>query len=145
MLSATFGNGFAVGGIDIALHDVWGKSLGVPVHALYGGARRELLPVYASLPGYYVDQGPETHWSREVLELCDRGFRAVKLRIGRYPVERELPVLGEVRQAIGSAMRLMADANAAHSPAIALRVADALAELDFDWLEEPLPQAGYHG
>jgi D-galactarolactone cycloisomerase len=145
MLAATFGNGFAVGGVDIALHDVWGKALGVPVHALYGGARRTRLGAYASLAGYYLDRGPEEHWSQEVLDLRDRGFLGVKLRIGRYSAERELPILGQVRKAAGPTARLMADANAAHSPAIALRVADVLAELDFDWLEEPLPQAGYHG
>src|SRR3954447_12807910 len=38
MRSATFDNGFAVGGIDLALHDLLGKALGVPVHELYGGA-----------------------------------------------------------------------------------------------------------
>ena len=145
MLSATFGNGFAVGGVDVALHDAWGKALGVPVHALYGGARRSGLPAYASLPGYYLDRGPEEHWTREVLDLRERGFNAAKLRIGRYPPDRELPILEEVRGAVGPGMRLMADANAAHSPGIALRVANELAELDFDWLEEPLPQAGYHG
>ena len=145
MLSASFGNGFAVGGIDIALHDLWGKSLGVPVHALYGGARRAVLPAYASMPGYYLDRGPEAHWPEEIAELSARGFRAMKLRIGRYPPDRELPVLTEIRKTVGPGTKLMADANAAHSPAIALRVADALADLDFDWLEEPLPQPGYHG
>ena len=40
MLAATFSNGFAVGGMDLALHDLWGKTLGVPVHVLYGGAQR---------------------------------------------------------------------------------------------------------
>lgn len=143
MLSATFGNGFAVGGVDIALHDLWGKSLGLPVHALYGGARRSSVQAYASLPGYYLDRGPEAHWLEEILQLQERGFRAMKLRIGRYPLERELPILEKVRKAPGT--RLMADANAAYSPGTALRVADALADLEFEWLEEPLPQSGYHG
>jgi D-galactarolactone cycloisomerase len=145
MLAATFGNGFAVSGVDLALHDVWGKSIGVPVHALYGGARRSRVEAYASLPGYYLDKGPEDHWSKEIVDLTEWGFHAVKLRIGRYPPERELALLKEVRQAVGSGVRLMADANAAYSPAAALRVGRALEELDFDWLEEPLPQSGYHG
>jgi D-galactarolactone cycloisomerase len=145
MLSATFGNGFAVGGVDLALHDLWGKGLGVPVHALYGGARRSRVEAYASLPGYYLDKDPEDHWPREVEDLCERGFRGMKLRIGRYPLSRELPVLTAIRRTVGANVRLMADANAAYSPAIALRVGRALEELDFDWLEEPLPQRGYHG
>src|SRR5690349_15623837 len=39
MLSRTFGNSLAVGGVDIALHDLRARILGVPVYALYGGAR----------------------------------------------------------------------------------------------------------
>jgi D-galactarolactone cycloisomerase len=145
MLAATFGNGFAVGGVDLALHDVWGKALGVPVHALYGGARRLGVEAYASLPGYYLDSGPEDHWTNEVMELSERGFHAMKLRIGRFPPEREMPLLGEVRQAVGSSVQLMVDANAGYSPAAALRVGRVLEELDFGWLEEPMPQSGYHG
>jgi D-galactarolactone cycloisomerase len=145
MLAATFGNGFAVGGVDLALHDVWGKALGLPVHALYGGARRSRVQAYASLPGYYLDRGPEDHWTSEIVELSEQGFHGMKLRIGRYPPEREMPLLSEVRQAVGSKVHLMADANAGYSPAAALRVGRVLEELDFGWLEEPMPQSGYHG
>jgi D-galactarolactone cycloisomerase len=145
MLSATFENGFAVGGVDLALHDLWGKSLGVPVHALYGGAQRERVQAYASMPGYYDDKDPEQHWVEEALALHSRGFRAMKFRIGRFAPDREMPILGQVRDAVGQATRLMADANAAYSPGLALRAEDALDELDFKWLEEPLPQNGYRG
>ncbi|MBV9580564.1 MAG: mandelate racemase/muconate lactonizing enzyme family protein, partial [Chloroflexi bacterium] len=145
MLSATFENGLAVGGVDLALHDLWGKSLGVPVHALYGGARRDTVHAYASLPGYYDDRDPEDHWVDEALDLQVRGLQAMKFRIGRFPPEREMPILARVREALGPHTCLMADANAAYSPARAVRAADALHELDFRWLEEPLPQNGYRG
>jgi D-galactarolactone cycloisomerase len=145
MLSATFENGFAVGGVDLALHDLWGKSLGVPVHALYGGAQRDVVQAYASLPGYYDDRDPEDHWVDEALGLQARGFRAMKFRIGRFSPDHEMPILGQVRDAVGADIRLMADANAAYSPGLALRAAHALHELRFKWLEEPLPQNGYRG
>jgi D-galactarolactone cycloisomerase len=145
MLSATFENGFAIGGVDLALHDLWGKSLGVPVHALYGGAQRQTIQAYASLPGYYDDKDPIDYWVDEALSLEARGFRAMKFRIGRFPPEREMPILAHVRQEVGAATRLMADANAAYSPGLALRAAQALHDLNFTWLEEPLPQNGYRG
>jgi D-galactarolactone cycloisomerase len=145
MLSATFENGFAVGGVDLALHDVWGKSLGVPVHALYGGAQRDTVHAYASLPGYYDDRAPEDHWADEALALQARGFRAMKFRIGRFSPDREMPILAGVRDAVGADIRLMADANAAYTPGLALRAAETLSELRFKWLEEPLPQNGYRG
>src|SRR5947209_6677392 len=81
MLSATFDNGFAVGGVELAVEDLRGKALGVPLHALYGGAQRQRVRAYASLPGYYDDKGPEDHWVDEVGSLVARGFRAAKLRI----------------------------------------------------------------
>ncbi len=74
MLSATFNNGCAVGAVNLALDDVRGKALGVPVHVLYGGAGRQRVEAYASLPGYYDDRGPEEHWLEEAQTLISRGF-----------------------------------------------------------------------
>jgi D-galactarolactone cycloisomerase len=145
MLSATFENGFAVGGVDLALHDLWGKALGLPVHAVYGGAQRAKVTAYASMPGYFDDKAPEDHWVDEALALQARGFRAMKFRIGRFAPEREMPILARVREAVGPETRLMADANAAYTPGRALRAAAALRDLNFIWLEEPLPQNGYRG
>ncbi|MDQ3810672.1 MAG: mandelate racemase/muconate lactonizing enzyme family protein [Chloroflexota bacterium] len=145
MQRATFNNGFAVGAVDLALEDLRGKALGVPVHVLHGGALRQRVEAYASLPGYFDDRAPEEHWVDEACALTDRGFKALKLRIGRFPPRRELPILERVRAAVGGEVRLMADGNAAYSPALAMEVGRALADLGFAWLEEPTPQTGYAG
>ncbi len=145
MRSATFDNGFAVGGMDLALHDVVGKALGVPVHQLYGGALRVAVEAYASLAGYYDDRDPEAHWLAEAHEFAARSFRCLKFRIGRFDPRRELSILTEIREAVGDGISLMADANAAYSPEQSLRMAHGLRELNFEWLEEPLPQGGYLG
>src|SRR5262249_37694352 len=109
------------------------------------GAERSRVEAYASLPGYFEDQGPEEHWVDEALALVERGFRAMKFRVGRFPPQREMPVLQKVRKAVGSDVKLMVDANAAYSPATAQLIAPTLRELEFAWLEEPLPQSGYQG
>jgi D-galactarolactone cycloisomerase len=145
MRSATFDNGFPIGGIDLALHDLVGKALGVSVHQLYGGALRTSIEAYASLPGYFDDKGPEEHWLDEAHALVARGFTGMKFRVGRFDPRRELPILTKVRDGVGPEVALMADANAAQSPHQALRLAAGLKELDFSWLEEPLPQSGYLG
>jgi D-galactarolactone cycloisomerase len=145
MSAATFENGFAVGGVDIALHDIWGKALGVPVHQLYGGAQRTHVPAYASLPGYIEGRRPADHWVREVDELAEQGYRAMKLRIGRFSPEEELPVIAEVRKALPAGSRLMADGNAAYTLGTAVAVGQELARLGLAWFEEPLSQFGYHG
>jgi D-galactarolactone cycloisomerase len=56
-----------------------------------------------------------------------------------------MPILRQVRDALGPTSQLMADANAAYSPGLALRAAESLNDLNFRWLEEPLPQSGYRG
>lgn len=145
MQSATFDNGFPIGGIDLALHDLVGKALGVPVHQLYGGALRTSVEAYASLPGYFEDKPPEEHWLDEAQALVARGFTGMKFRVGRFDPRREIPILTKVRDGVGADVALMADANAAQSPDQALRLAAGLRELDFAWLEEPLPQSGYLG
>ena len=140
---ATFGNGFAVGGVDIALHDLWGKALGVPVHQLYGGARRTQIPVYAS-SGYIQGLEPAEQWPAEVAGLVERGFRAVKLKIGKCAPDEELRVLGRLRSSLPD-VKVMVDVWGAYSQASALRVGRELERLGVYWYEEPLPQAGYVG
>ncbi|MSU66854.1 MAG: hypothetical protein EXS38_12320 [Opitutus sp.] len=81
---APFENRLAVGAIDIALHDLVGLALGVPVHQLYGGARRRRVPVYASGGGYFHGVHPADVWPAEPQGYVARGFRAIKLKIGRY-------------------------------------------------------------
>lgn len=145
LASASFYNGFALGAVDIALHDLWGKAVGVPIHRLYGGALRERLPIYTSLAGYDDERDLEDVWMDETTALAQQGVRAIKLRIGRYPPARELAAIARVRAVLPDSVRLMVDANAAYSLSTAMRVGAALADLGIAWFEEPLPQHGHHG
>src|SRR6266545_6237573 len=126
MQRATFDNGFAVGGIDLALNDAAGKALGLPVHVLHGGAVREAAKAYASLPGYFEDRPPDDHWVEEAQALVADGFQAMKFRIGKFAPAREAAVLARVRDAVGGNVQLMADGNAGYSAALAERMAPAL-------------------
>lgn len=145
MVDATFGNGFAVGGVDIALHDLRGKALGVPIHALYGGARRARVRAYASGLCYQQGLDPRDTWLREACEAVERGFTAIKMRIGGYPPEHELPLIRQVKAALPERTQLFVDAWGAYTPATALRVGRELEQMGIGWYEEPLPQAGYAG
>ena len=64
-----FGNGVALGGVDIALDDLRGKALGLPVAELYGGRLREKVPVYASAMNYIEGEDPAEYYPREAEEL----------------------------------------------------------------------------
>jgi D-galactarolactone cycloisomerase len=144
---ANFGHALAVGGVDIALQDLRGKLLNLPVAELYGGRLRDKVPAYASAMNYVEGEEPETLFPREAEALVKAGYRALKMRLGRYSVTREAAVARSVRRAVGPEIRLMVDGNAAYTLGSALRMGEVLHELDFDFFEEPLPQspkyAGY--
>jgi D-galactarolactone cycloisomerase len=137
---ATLSSTYAASALLIALDDLRGRQAGVPVFQLYGGTARAV-PAYAASPGYVEAHDPEETWPAELASYADEGFDAVKLRVGRYPVAREAPILETVRASAGS-VRLMADGNGGYRMADAVRMGGVLAELGFDWFEEPLPQRG---
>jgi len=147
MWGANFGNALAVGALDVALNDLRGKALGLTVAELFGGPLRRRIPVYASAMSYMQDSKPEEDYPKEAADLVRQGFRAMKMRLGRYPVRREAAVAKAVREAVGPHVKLMADANAAYTTESALRMGRVLHELEFEFFEEPMPQspkyAGY--
>jgi D-galactarolactone cycloisomerase len=140
MWDATLGHGFAVGALDIALHDLWGKATGQSVGQLYGGALRERVPAYASALSYVAGRDPAEIWQDEAAALVEAGFRAIKMRIGRFPPEHELPLIERLRDSLPSDVRLMADGNAAYTLPTAIRVGRALERIGLHWFEEPIPQ-----
>jgi D-galactarolactone cycloisomerase len=138
-------DGAAVGALDIALHDLQGRALGVPVHRLLGGAVRDRVPVYASGFLYREDRGPAELWEAEATRLSEAGFRIVKVRIGRDPIASELPLLERLRAAFPQ-LALAVDAWGAYSPAQAREVGPGLAQLGVIWFEEPSgPRETYAG
>ena len=144
---ANFGNGLAVGAVDMALNDLRGKALGLPVAGLFGGRVRDRVPVYGSTMNYIEGETPEELYPRQAAARVQEGFRALKMRLGRYSVTREARVASAVREAVGPDVRLMVDGNAAYTLRSAVQMGRVLDELNFDFFEEPLPQspryAGY--
>ena len=125
----------AMSGIDLALWDLLGKSLGCSVLALLGGPCRERVAAYASGGWGDVDRiGPE------LAGYVERGFRAVKMRIGAMDgsIERSLARVRAARRAIGPDVALMVDAHGTLSVAQAKQFCAQAADLDLRWLEEPV-------
>jgi len=127
----------AISGIDVALWDIYGKSLGLPIYRLLGGGVRDRLPAYAS--GGWA---PPEQTADEVLGYAAKGFRGVKIRVGgldepHFP-GRSLERLRLARQALGPERQLMMDAHGALSVDRAIRLGQAAAELDIRWFEEPV-------
>lgn len=130
--------------LEVALWDLAGKALGVPVATLFGGAA-DALPVYAST-GRILGRAERVE---SILAIRERGFRAAKIRIPADRADEGIATLHAVRDAVGPDFDLMVDLNqswrmpgdvrAALDPAEVRRIATALAEVGVYWLEEPLP------
>jgi D-galactarolactone cycloisomerase len=128
---------------EVATWDLVGRALGEPLWRLLGG-RSERLLAYAS-SGELV--APDER-ARRVVALRDAGVRAVKLRFHRPDWRRDVEVVERVRDAVGSDVELMVDANqgwrmpgdrgARWDVATATQCARALEPLGVHWLEEPL-------
>ena len=135
---------FAVSAISIALDDLVARRLDVPIHALYGGAWRHRVQPYAasygSIPGRELES-----WLAEANDLHERGFRAMKLRLGVLPAEDEAAALEALRAQLPDEMELLGDGNGGFGPTNAREMGHALNELGFLWFEEPLPMEGYVG
>lgn len=135
----------ALSAIDIALWDIKGKALGVPVHVLLGGAYRRKARAYAT--GLYEPQNvPDV--SRALVEEAvgyrQAGFVGMKLKVG-YGLKTDLRYCQAIRTAIGDDLLLMVDANHAYNAPEAVRLARELERFDVFWFEEPVPPEDLEG
>jgi L-alanine-DL-glutamate epimerase-like enolase superfamily enzyme len=132
---------WAVGVVNVALWDAWARTLDVPMHRLFG-THCESIAAYGS-GGWlsYSDQ----ELVDEVTSYAQRGFRAVKIKVGSSDMARDAARLRKVRQAVGPSVRIMMDANQGMQRADALVLARQAAELGVVWFEEPLHHHDYEG
>ncbi len=147
MWGANFGDGRAVAGCDLALHDLRGKALGLSIAEMYGGRQRDTIMGYAAAMNYTVGIRPDIQHPPEAAALVRQGFRAIKIRTGRDGHHRDLAVMERIRGAVGPDVRLLTDGNGAFTLPQAVKFGKELEKLDFYCFEEPLPQspnyAGY--
>ncbi|TDD29557.1 mandelate racemase/muconate lactonizing enzyme family protein [Kribbella turkmenica] len=126
---------YGISAIDLALWDLLGKSLDVPVWKLLG-AQRTTIPTYAMVGWLELDvTGLETVSAKAM----EQGFRGVKMKVGGGPLGEDVQRIRAVRAVIGPDAPLMVDANQAFEYSEALRRGRVYEELDCRWFEEPLP------
>lgn len=131
----------AISGIDIALWDLKGKRLGVPVYELLGGRIRESVRAYASRL-YAMKDLDELR--AEAARYRDEGFTMVKQRFGFGPADGEAGIRGNValvravKETVGDDVEVAGDAYMSWDIEYAIRMERELREFDMAWIEEPL-------
>jgi galactonate dehydratase len=145
-----------VSGIDIALWDIKGQALGVPIYELLGGAVRETIPLYTH---FQYANSVEQMVENAVGEVA-RGSRAIKtdpfmaaggLSNVRYvdgQIERSVEntgvaMIAGIRDAVGPDIEVLVDAHALYNVPTAVRLANRLAPYAITWFEEPCPPESY--
>jgi len=145
----------AISGIDMALHDLNAKRLGVPLYQLLGGAFRTELELYGN---YWFIGGGHTpeDYARQARETVERGFTGLKFdpfahtnylygedlttNLGLTPAQeqRAVDVVAAVREAVGPEVLLLIETHALLDSATAVRMAGRLEAFSIGWYEEPV-------
>ncbi len=130
----------AISAVEMALWDIKGKALGVPVYELLGGKVRSRIRLYARIGGETVDDLKSSAEQR-----LQKGFTAVKF----CPIDPSQPLEGAivvrkaaervkaVREVLGWENDVLLDLHGRTTPAVALLLAEEVAPFNPFWMEEP--------
>lgn len=134
----------AISAVDIALWDIVGKNLNVPVHKLLGGAYRKKVKVYAT--GFYRKKpNHQTEDSvKEGIRYVEKNFKAFKIKIG-FDIKEDVARVKAIREAVGNEILIMIDANHAYDASTAINVGRRMEPYEIYWFEEPVPPEDIEG
>lgn len=125
-------NSTAIGALDIALHDLAGRALGLPVHQLLGGAIRNEIPALT-----LIGSGdPEADRSSFEAKY-QAGYRWFKLKLGITDPSREAHTFRLITEAAASDVVICGDVNAGWGEHEALRFLSSIADLPVRFVEQP--------
>ncbi|MEB4614810.1 mandelate racemase/muconate lactonizing enzyme family protein [Leucobacter sp. M11] len=126
----------ALAAVDTALWDLKAKRANLPLWQLAGGSRQDV-PLYDTEGGWlHLSEGELVAGAQESMS---RGWRGIKIKVGKESLAEDVSRIAAVRQAIGADAALMVDANQSMTAAEAIRRAAAFEPYRLAWFEEPLP------
>ncbi len=131
--AAVVGNTSAKAACDIALHDLWARSLGQPVWKILGGAGADVETDVT------ISVNPPEEMARDAVSAVKRGFKCLKTKVG-VGADIDFARLKAIREAVGPEPKIRIDANQGWEPAEAVRVLNRMAEAGFgiELVEQPV-------
>ncbi|MCL2745408.1 MAG: galactonate dehydratase [Planctomycetaceae bacterium] len=134
----------AISAVDIALWDILGKDLGVPVWRLLGGKVRDSIPCYAN--GWFAGAKTPEEFAEKAAQAAQSGFKALKWdpfgsayrHIEPKAFEQAMRCVAAVSEAVKGKAEIMIEGHGRFDLPTALRIGKALERFDILWFEEPL-------
>jgi L-alanine-DL-glutamate epimerase-like enolase superfamily enzyme len=121
---------------DMALYDLLGKAAGLPLYAVLGGARRELVTDLT------IGIGEVGQMAEKAKKIVARGFKAIKVKLGTTAAQ-DIARIRAIREAIGESVPIRIDANQGWDYNTALEVLLALEPLGVQYCEQPVVNWNY--
>lgn len=128
--------------IDIAIWDLKGKILGLPISTLLGGAHRTKVKPYATGLYFTDHKNPSKDFEAEAKLYISQGFKAMKMKVG-LGIKEDVANVKKMREIIGPDIQLMVDSNHAYTLREAVELARKIEKYDIGWFEEPLSPEFY--
>jgi L-alanine-DL-glutamate epimerase-like enolase superfamily enzyme len=124
---------YGIAGIELALLDLRGKIFNTPLYNLLGGLYRPEI----EFAGYIFIDTPDNN-AREATGLVGRGFRELKMKVGR-DVDQDIARVAAVRDAVGPDVKIRIDPNQAWNVKTAVRAIRKMEKYDLQMVEQPTP------
>jgi len=128
--------------IDIAIWDLKGKILELPVSTLLGGAQRTKIKPYATGLYFSDHNNPSKDFDQEAAQYVKQGFKAIKMKVG-LGIKADYENVKRMREVIGEDIELMVDSNHAYTFREALALAKKIEPFNISWFEEPISPEFY--
>ena len=135
----------AISGIEMALWDIKGKDLGVPVYKLLGGKVRDSVKCYAN--GWFAGAKTPEEFAEKAKIAVENGFSGLKwdpfgkayLNIDPKSLNDALDCVAAVKDAVGDKVHLIIEGHGRFNVPTAVRIGNALEKFGILWFEEPIP------
>jgi len=127
-------NLFAKAAIDIAIYDIIGKALNMPLYKILGGALRNKMPV-----GWPLGSNTPEANANEAIEKLKQGFKTFMVKTAALPIDKDIKRIKAIRKAVGNNISLIVDSNQGWDYYTTIQFFHDTEQDKIEFIEQPVP------